>query len=50
MLRACGLLVRCCGFVEKIIKNIWRKTIAIHNVFQGKNYKAKFLTRLIFKK
>ena len=36
--RCCGL-VRCCGFVEKLIKNIWRKTVAIHNVFKEKTTK-----------
>jgi hypothetical protein len=40
MPRACGMLVRYCGFVEKIIKNknkiIWRKTVALHNVFKEK--------------
>jgi hypothetical protein len=38
MSRACGMLVRCCGFVEKI-KKIWRKTIAIYNVFKEKTIK-----------
>jgi len=38
--RACGMLVRCRGFVEKIKKKIiWRKTVAIHNVFKEKTTK-----------
>jgi len=32
----CRELVRCCGFVEK---NIWRKTVAIHNIFKEKSIK-----------
>jgi hypothetical protein len=36
-------LVHCRGFVEKIIKNkkkiIWRKLVAIHNVFKEKTIK-----------
>jgi hypothetical protein len=47
----CCELVYCCGFVKKIKKKIiWRKTVAIHNVFKKKNYKAKILTNLISKK
>ena len=36
-----GMLVCCRRFVEKItkIKIIWRKTIAIHNVFKQKTTK-----------
>jgi hypothetical protein len=37
MQQACGMLVRCRGFVEK--KIIWRKTIVIHNVFKEKTTK-----------
>jgi hypothetical protein len=34
---AYGMLMQCCGFVEKIkIKIIWRKTVAIHHVFKEK--------------
>jgi len=44
--QCCGLL-RCCGFVKKIIR---RKTVAIHNIFKEKNYKAQFLTSSILKK
>jgi hypothetical protein len=47
---ACGMLVRCRGFVEKINKNYMEKKCYNPQCFQGKNYKAKFLTRLIFKK
>jgi len=36
MLWAWGVFVRCCGFVEKIKKFIWRKIVAIHNVFKEK--------------
>jgi len=39
MPRACGMFVRCRGFVEKIKKIIWRKTVAIHNVFKEKTIK-----------
>jgi hypothetical protein len=40
MPRACGMLMRCHGFVEKIKKKvIWRKTVAIHNVFKEKTTK-----------
>ena len=31
-------------------KNYVQKTIAIHSILNEKNYKAKFLTSLIFKK
>ena len=37
MPQTCGMFVRCCGFVEK--KIVWRKTIAIHNVFNEKTTK-----------
>jgi len=28
---------------------MWKKTVAIHSILNEKNYKAKFLTSLIFK-
>ena len=35
--RACGMLVRCRGFIKKYIKKIiYRKLIAIYNVFKKK--------------
>jgi len=59
----CRGLVHCCGFVEKIItkkkKTIWRKIVAIHNVFKEKttklnlnqlNIKKIKSTKIIFKK
>jgi hypothetical protein len=51
MPRACGMLVCFCGFVEKIIKkrNHMEKNCYNPQCFQGKNYKAKFLTSLILK-
>jgi len=50
MSRACGMFVRCCGFVEKIKKKSMEKNCCNSQCFQGKNYKTKFLTILIFKK
>jgi hypothetical protein len=50
MSRACGMFVRCRGFVEKIKKNYMEKNCCNPQYFQEKNYKTKFLTRLIFKK
>jgi hypothetical protein len=29
---------------------MWKNTVEIHSILKGKNYKAKFLTNLIFKK
>ena len=48
--RACGMLVRCRGFVKKIKKNYMEKNCCNPQCFQGKNYKANFLTNLILKK
>jgi hypothetical protein len=31
-------------------KIIWKKTVAIHNIFKEKNYKAKFSNSSILKK
>jgi hypothetical protein len=47
---ACGTLVHCRGFVEKIKKNYIKKNCCNPQYFQKKNYKAKFLTSLILKK
>jgi hypothetical protein len=50
ILRACDMFVRCRGPVKKIKKNYMKKKYCNPQCFQGKNYEAKFLTRLIFKK
>jgi len=47
---AYGMLMQCCGFMEKIKKKYIEKNCCNPLCFQGKNYKAKFLTNLIFKK
>jgi len=44
MPRACGMFVRCRGPVKKIKKNYMKKNYCNPQCFQGKNYKAKFLT------
>ena len=49
MPRACSMLVHFHGFMEKIKKIIWRKTVD-PQCFQGKNYKTKVLTSSIWKK
>ena len=48
MLRACGMLVRCRGLICE--NNYMKKNYCNSQCFQGKNYKAKFLTSLILKK
>jgi hypothetical protein len=39
---ACDRLVCCCGFMKKIKKIKWRKTVAIHYVFKEKTTKLNF--------
>ena len=42
--------VRCCGFMKKIKKSYIEKNCYSSQCFKEKNYKAKFLIKLIFKK
>ena len=49
MLRACSMLVRCCGFVKKKFKNIWRKIVVIHNILKKKTTKLNSQLTYFFK-
>ena len=48
--RCCGLVTCLCVIVGLWKKNYMKKNCCNPQCFQGKNYKAKFLTRLILKK
>jgi len=48
--RACGMHVRCRGLMKKNIKKIiWRKIVAMYNVFKKKNYSDNFRKKNIKK-
>jgi hypothetical protein len=42
--------IKSTNIILKNRKTIWENTIAIHSILKEKNYKAKFLTKLILKK